>query len=69
MIIALISALTSVGNVLIDKYALSVRKMKLSLYTPLIFLFLFLITFVTLPWLGGINVTLAAIRCTSFILS
>jgi drug/metabolite transporter (DMT)-like permease len=59
MFIALLSALASVGNVLIDKHVLTRRKMRISDYIPLLFVFLFLATFVTLPWLGSVYVALA----------
>lgn len=62
MFIALLSALSWSGNMLIDKFALSKRKIPLNNYVPLVFVFLFILTFITLPWLGGVNAVLAASR-------
>ncbi len=55
----LIAVLTSTGNVLLDKFILAKRKMAIGHYIPLLFAFLFLVTLVTLPWLGAINPILA----------
>lgn len=55
MLFALLSALASAGNVLLDKFVLAKQRMKVSDYIPLLFVFLFLVTFLTLPWLGGVN--------------
>src|SRR5690242_16244599 len=66
MYIALLSALANAGNVLLDKLILANRKVRLELYIPVVFVFLFLISFLTLPWLGAINTVLAANRTYIF---
>lgn len=60
MLIVLLSVLTNTGNILLDKLLLTKQKMKLGDYIPLLFVFLFLVTAVTLPWTGAIDVTLAS---------
>jgi drug/metabolite transporter (DMT)-like permease len=59
MLLVLISTLSQAGNVLLDRIVLSKRQMHLGQYIPLIFVFLFLSTFITLPWLGSVNLALA----------
>ncbi len=59
MFVVLLSVLANVGNVLIDKYVLATRRMRLSDYIPLVFVFLFFVTFLTLPWLGSVYLSLA----------
>lgn len=56
----LLAMFAGTGNLLLDKYILAKQKMKLGDYIPLLFAFLAIITFATLPWLGSINVTLAS---------
>lgn len=66
MFAALLASLAWVGNTMLDKYLLSFRRMKLTEHIPVLFVFLFLITFLTLPWLGGINFVLAGDRMYLF---
>lgn len=58
--IVLLSVLSNTGNILLDKFLLTKQKMKLGDYIPLLFVFLFLVTAVTLPWTGAINNVLAS---------
>jgi drug/metabolite transporter (DMT)-like permease len=66
MFIALLSALAATGNILLDKFALSTRKVALKEHLPLSFGFLFLLTFISLPWLGGVEQTLLGNRMYMF---
>jgi drug/metabolite transporter (DMT)-like permease len=66
MLVVLLSALANTGSILLDKFILSRQKMKLSDYIPLLFAFLFIITLVTLPWLGAVNSILAFNRIYIF---
>ncbi len=59
MFTVLLSSLASAGSILLDKFVLGKRKMKVADYIPLLFVFLFLVTFVTLPWTASINTALA----------
>ncbi len=59
MLVVFLSAISHAGNVLLDKFVLSKRKMKLGEYIPLLFGFLFIVTLITLPWLGDIKTFLA----------
>jgi drug/metabolite transporter (DMT)-like permease len=58
--IVLLSVLSNTGNILLDKYLLAKQKMKLGDYIPLLFVFLFLVTAISLPWTGAINNVLAS---------
>ncbi len=66
MFSVLLASLAYAGNILIDKIVLSRRKVAISDYIPLLFVFIFFCTLLTLPWLGGINWALAASRTYGF---
>lgn len=58
----IISVFANTANVLLDKFILAKQRMKVRDYIPLLFAFLFLITFASLliPGLGAINLILAS---------
>lgn len=68
MFVVLMSVLASAGNILLDKFALSTRKIAIKEHMPLAFGFLFLATALTLPWLGGVDAVLATDRMYMFYL-
>ncbi len=52
---AFIATLTQAGGVVLDKIILTRRQVALHVFTPILFLFLFLLTAVFYPFLGKIN--------------
>lgn len=68
MFVVLMSMLAWTGSVLMDKFILSTRKISIKDHIPLTFGFLFLLTFITLPWLGSIDVSLIGNRMYLFYL-
>lgn len=56
---ALISVVTNTANLLLDKNLLTNQRMKIANYIPLLFVFLFAVTAVTLPWTGAVEPFLA----------
>lgn len=55
MITLLISALSGSFNVILSKVILTRRHVSVHVFTPLTFLFLFLITGIVVPWLGKLD--------------
>lgn len=59
MIAALLAVIANTGNILLDKSLLSRQRMAIHNYIPLVFVFLFFVTLLTLPWTGSINSAVA----------
>jgi len=55
MIVALVSAVASAINLVVDKVALSKQRISLGVFISLVFVFLFLFTVVLVPFLGYVN--------------
>ena len=68
MWIALISAIAGAGELVIDKIALSRDRIKLSVFLPAVFIFLFFFTLILAPWFGHINYLTAHLPSTYFLL-
>lgn len=52
---ALIAALTQAGGIIIDKITLTRRQVELKVFIPIVFLFLFLLSAILLPFLGHVS--------------
>lgn len=52
---ALIAALTQAGGIIIDKITLTRRQVELKIFIPIVFLFLFLLSVIFLPFLGHVS--------------
>lgn len=66
MLVVLMAALSWAGNIMLDQFTLAKRKVAIREHIPLAFTFLFLVTLITLPWLGGINEVLLTNRMYMF---
>jgi drug/metabolite transporter (DMT)-like permease len=68
MLSALIAAVSSAANLVVDKITLSRERISLSVFLPLVFAFLFIFTFILTPAFGAIDWSSAELPNSLFLL-